>query len=116
MSSFEHNEVKARIHHYLISKTNFLQVKDTMQDDQLRTFVDNAINKLCEETKLAVTLDERHAIIRELAASIISLGPLRAFAEDPSVSEIMVTGQNQFIFNVMVKLKNLRPIFLIMLI
>jgi len=92
MSSFEHNEVKARIHHYLISKTNFLQVKDTMQDDQLRTFVDNAINKLCEETKLAVTLDERHAIIRELAASIISLGPLRAFAEDPSVSEIMVNG------------------------
>ena len=38
MSSFELNEIKARIHHYLISKTNFLQVKDNMHEDQLRAF------------------------------------------------------------------------------
>ena len=92
MSSFEHNEIKARIHHYLISKTNFLQVKDTMQEDQLRAFVDNAINKLCQETKLTVTLEERLSILRELAASIVSLGPLRPFVEDPTVTEIMVNG------------------------
>ncbi len=92
MSSFEHNEIKAQIHHYLISKTNFLQVKDTLQEDQLRGFVDNAINKLCQETKLTVTLEERISILRELAASIVSLGPLRTFVEDPTVSEIMVNG------------------------
>jgi hypothetical protein len=39
MSNFEHSEIKARIHHYLVTKTNFLQVKDTMQDDQLIAFV-----------------------------------------------------------------------------
>ncbi len=76
MSSFEHNEIKARIHHYLISKTNFLEVKDTMQEDQLRAFVDNAINKLCQETKLTITLEERLSILRELAASIVSLGAI----------------------------------------
>ncbi len=92
MSSFEHNEINARIHHYLISKTNFLQVKDTMQEDQLRAFVDNAINKLCEETKLTITLEERLSILRELAASVVSLGPLRPFIEDSTISEIMVNG------------------------
>jgi len=92
MPSFEHSEVKARIHHYLISKTNFLQVKDTMQDDQLRTFVDNAINKLCQETNLVVPLEERLSILRELVASMVSLGPLRSFIEDPTISEIMVNG------------------------
>jgi len=92
MSNFEHNEIKARIHHYLVSKTNFLQVKDTMQEDQLRAFVGSAINKLCEETKLTVTLEERISILRELAASIISLGPLRPFVEDATINEIMVNG------------------------
>jgi len=92
MSSFDQNEIKARIHHYLISKTNFLQVKDTMNEDQLRLFVDSAINKLCQETKLTITFDERNAILRELAASIVSLGPLRQFIEDPTITEIMVNG------------------------
>src|SRR5208283_4565080 len=92
MSNFEFNEIKARIHHYLISKTDFLRLKDTMQEDQLRAFVDSAINKLCEETKLTVTLEERLSILRELAASIISLGPLRPFVEDPTINEIMVNG------------------------
>ena len=92
MSDFEQNEIKARIHHYLISKTNFLELKDTMNEDQMRAFVDSAINKLCQETKLTVTLEERISIMRELAASIVSLGPLRPFVEDPSITEIMVNG------------------------
>ncbi|MBF0510733.1 MAG: CpaF family protein [Candidatus Omnitrophica bacterium] len=92
MANFETDEVKARIHHYLIAKTNFLQVKDNMDDDQLRAFVESAIDKLCQETQLKITLDQRQSIIRELASSIISLGPLRPFIEDPSVSEIMVNG------------------------
>ncbi len=92
MSTFEHNEIKARIHHYLISKTNFLEVKDTMHGDEMRAFVDAAIDKLCQETNLIVTLEERLSILRELAASIVSLGPLRALVEDPTITEIMVNG------------------------
>lgn len=92
MSSFEHNEIKARIHHYLVSKTNFLQVKDTLQDNELRSFVNNAIDKLCQESKLTVSLEDRLIIIRELASSVISLGPLRPLVEDPAITEIMVNG------------------------
>jgi len=92
MSNVDYTEIKARIHHYLISKTNFLQVKDTMQEDQLRAFVDSAIDKLCKETNLTITLEERLTLLRELAASVVSLGPLRPFIEDPTISEIMVNG------------------------
>ncbi len=92
MASFDHNEIKSRIHHYLISKTNFLAVKDNMQEDQLRAFVDAAITKLCQETQLTVSLEERGAIIRELVSSVVSLGPIRPFVEDATVSEIMVNG------------------------
>jgi len=92
MSSFEHGEIKARIHHYLVAKTNFLEVKDSMQEDQLRAFVDAAINKLCQEKNLTITLEERISILRELTASVVSLGPLRPLVEDPTISEIMVNG------------------------
>lgn len=86
------SEVKAQIHHYLISKTNFLQVKDTMQDDQLRMFIDGAIVSMCKEKQLTVTMEERIAIIRELVSGIVSLGPLRPLIEDPAITEIMVNG------------------------
>ncbi len=92
MANMEHNEIKANIHHYLISKTNFLQVKDNMNEDQLRAFVNNAIDRLCQESKITVAMDERLSILRELAASIVSLGPLRPFMEDKSITEIMVNG------------------------
>ena len=64
MPTVEFNEIKARIHHYLISKTNFLEVKDSMHEDQMRAFVDAAINKLCQDSKLTITLDERLSILR----------------------------------------------------
>ena len=92
MASAEFNEIKARIHHYLISKTNFLEVKDSMHEDQMRAFVDAAINKLCQDSKLTITLDERLSILRELVASIVSLGPLRPFIEDATITEIMING------------------------
>ncbi|MDE1921383.1 MAG: CpaF family protein [Candidatus Omnitrophica bacterium] len=92
MSSFEHDEIKARIHHYLVSKTNFLEVKDNMQGDEMRAFVNTAIDNLCQDAKLIITKEERLAIVRELASSIVSVGPLRPFIEDPAVTEIMVNG------------------------
>lgn len=92
MASFEHSEIKSRIHHYLITKTNFLQVKDTMNEDQLRSFVDSAITSLSKESQLTIMMDERLAIIRELVSAIVSLGPIRLLAEDPNISEIMING------------------------
>ena len=92
MPSFEHNEIKSRIHHHLISHTNFLQVKDKFNEDQLRAFVDQAIAHLCQETKLILSIEERGSIIRELVSAITSLGPLRPLIEDSTVTEIMVNG------------------------
>jgi len=92
MPSFVHDEIKSRIHHYLISKTNFLQVKDKLNEDQLRAFVDQSITNLCHETKLVISLEDRGFIIRELVTAITSLGPIRTLVEDSTVSEIMVNG------------------------
>lgn len=91
----ENEDIKSRIHHYLISKTNFLKVKDTMRDDQLRVFVDSAIIELCKESKMEMTFDDRATIIRELVSAVVSLGPIRPLVEDPSITEIMINGPKQ---------------------
>ena len=92
MASVEHGEIKSRIHHYLITKTNFLKVKDTMNEDQLRAFVDSAITSLCQETQMQIAMDERLAMIRELVSAIVALGPIRPLVEDPTITEIMING------------------------
>ena len=91
----ERDDIKSRIHHYLISKTNFLKVKDKMSEDHLRVFVDSAIIELCKETKMEMTFDDRASIIRELVSAVISLGPLRPLVEDPTITEIMINGPKQ---------------------
>ncbi len=91
----EHDDIKSRIHHYLISKTNFLKVKDSMSEDHLRVFVDSAIIELCKEQKMEMTFDERAAIIRELVSAVVSLGPIRPLVEDPTITEIMINGPKQ---------------------
>ena len=86
------SEMKELIQAYLINKTNFLKIKDAMNDDGLRNFVDNTITSLCAEKQLSVTFDDRMKIIRELVSGVVSLGPLRPLIEDPTITEIMVNG------------------------
>ena len=92
MAALDGKELKSVIYHYLISKTNFLEIKDRLHEDQLRTFVDVSITNLCREKQLAIAMDERADIIRELVSSIVSLGPIRPLVQDPTVSEVMVNG------------------------
>ena len=86
------SEMKELIQNYLINKTNFLQIKDTVGDDGLRSFVDTSITTLCREKQLMITMDDRMRIIRELVSGVVSLGPLRPLIEDPTITEIMVNG------------------------
>ncbi len=90
--SVNYEEMKDRLHRYLIARTDFLKVKDQMNEDQLRHFVDGAINNLAQESQLKVSFEDRVRLIRELTAAAVSLGPIRPLMEDKDVSEIMING------------------------
>lgn len=91
----ENYEIKSRIHHHLISKTDFLKVKDKLNDDQLRVFVDRAITELCLEQHINISTEMRLGLIRELVSAVISLGPIRPLIEDDTISEIMINGASK---------------------
>jgi len=89
------NEVRTKIHEFLIERTDFLSVKDKLNEDQLRVYVDRTITELCREHNLVISTEDRISLIRELVSAVVSLGPLRPFMEDDSISEIMINGYSQ---------------------
>ncbi len=88
-------EIRERINRYLIKETDFLKIKDTMNDEQLRNFVHQSIVDFCNEHNVELDLDERAEMIRTLVSAVASMGPLRPLMEDPEISEIMVNGAKQ---------------------
>ena len=88
-------ELKSKIQQFLITRTDFLSVKDRLSEDELRSFVSRTINEICLEYKIPLQEIERTTLVREIIGAVVSLGPLRPLVEDPSVSEIMVNGPNR---------------------
>ncbi len=91
----DYDDIKARLHRYLISKTDFIKVKDTLNDDQMRMYVDRVITALSTESDIPIKFDDRAKLIREIASSVMSLGPIRPLLEDKDVTEIMINGYRQ---------------------
>ncbi len=89
---------REQINRYLIKETSFIKLKDTMSEDDLRSFVSQAISNFCQNHNLELTLDERGEIVRDLISAAVSMGPLRPLMEDKGVSEIMINGAKQIYF------------------
>ncbi|OGX35960.1 MAG: hypothetical protein A3C36_07820 [Omnitrophica WOR_2 bacterium RIFCSPHIGHO2_02_FULL_52_10] len=88
-------DLRERINRYLIKETDFLKVKDRLNDDQLRSFVNQSISDLCQQHNMHIDPETRAEIIRELASAIISMGPIRPLMEDKAITEIMINGAKQ---------------------
>jgi len=43
------DDIREKVNRYLIKETNFLKVKDTMNDEELRKFVNQSILDLCQQ-------------------------------------------------------------------
>ncbi len=86
------DDIKKKIHQYFIDKTDLLAVKDRLTEEQLRKYVTEKIDELCEEHNIPLQEMERAAVVREIVGAMVSYGPLRPLLEDKSVTEIMVNG------------------------
>ncbi|NLE65492.1 MAG: CpaF family protein [Elusimicrobia bacterium] len=90
-----YEDIKQLLHRHLVTKTDFLKVKDTMNDDQLRLFVDEAVTAVLRTRDLSISFEDRARLIREISSSVVSLGPIRELMEDPDVTEVMINGPKQ---------------------
>ncbi|MFP4472409.1 MAG: CpaF family protein [Candidatus Omnitrophota bacterium] len=88
-------DLRGRVSRYLIEKTDFVKVKDQLNEDQLRGYVDRAITDLCFEEQWDIPMETRMGLIREMVSATASLGPLRPLMEDEEIAEIMVNGPDR---------------------
>lgn len=89
------DKVKEKIHQHLISKTDFLTVKDKLPEDKLRAFVLKAIHEVCLREQMELTEAERTTLVREIVSTVVSFGLIRSLIEDKTISEIMINGPRQ---------------------
>ncbi|MDP8264593.1 MAG: CpaF family protein [Candidatus Aceula lacicola] len=86
------DRVRNLVQQHLITKTDFLSVKDKLDEDQLRLQTKSAIDFICAQNEIVLTDEEKGSLIREMVSSVISLGPLRPLMEDDTITEIMING------------------------
>jgi len=63
--------------------------------ERLRSQVEEMINNVIQEERVAVTRAERAALVMDLLNEIIGLGPIEPLLNDPEIDEVMVNGPYQ---------------------
>src|SRR3989338_6659391 len=88
-------EIRGKVQQYLLKKTDFIKLKDKLNEDQLRVFVDKAISDMCDDEEIEIPTETRILLIREMVTAVVSLGPIRPLMEDKTISEVMINGANK---------------------
>lgn len=88
-------KIRRKIHQYFITDTDFIKIKETMSEDQLRIFIVKTIDEACANEELVLTAEEKTSFVRELIHTVVSFGPIRPLLEDTGITEIMINGAKQ---------------------
>src|SRR5256885_11894823 len=90
-STPEYQELKFTLHRKLLDRIN-LEALSSMAGERVRAEIRAAVAKLVEEEKTPLSLVEKDRVIEEILDEVFGLGPLEPLLQDPSISDILVTG------------------------
>src|SRR5437879_9308920 len=90
-STPEYQELKFTLHRKLLDRIN-LEALSSMAGERVRAEIRAAVAKLVEEEKTPLSLVEKDRVIEEILDAVFGLGPLEPLLQDPSISDILVTG------------------------
>ena len=87
----EYQELKFTLHRKLLDRIN-LEALSSMAGERVRAEIRSAVARLVEEEKTPLSLVEKDRVIEEILDEVFGLGPLEPLLQDPTVSDILVTG------------------------
>jgi pilus assembly protein CpaF len=64
----------------------------TLSEEQLHALVRSELNVVVEEERVPLTAEQRQRLFHEVQDDVLGHGPLQRLLDDPSVTEIMVSG------------------------
>jgi pilus assembly protein CpaF len=86
-------QLRERIQQKLVQNLD-ARASSAANPDALRAQVEEMINQVIQEERIALTRAERASLITDLINEIIGLGPIEPLLSDPEVDEVMVNGPN----------------------
>jgi pilus assembly protein CpaF len=89
-----YQELKSRVHNRLFENLDLAKLSK-VSEDRIRQDVALATQRILEDEKVLLTLDERDRFVREIQDEVFGLGPLEPLLADPTVSDILVNGADQ---------------------
>jgi pilus assembly protein CpaF len=89
-----YQELKSRVHNRLFENLDLVKLSK-VSEDRIRQDVALATQRILEEEKILLTLDERDRFVREIQDEVFGLGPLEPLLADPTISDILVNGSDQ---------------------
>ncbi len=85
-------QLKARAQEGLFARLGSRLYDVTLDQAQLTSLVAQELTVILEAEQTALTGEERQRLVRDITDDVLGLGPLQAFLDDPSVTEVMVNG------------------------
>jgi pilus assembly protein CpaF len=89
-----YQELKSRVHNRLFENLDLAKLSK-VSEDRIRQDVALATQRILEDEKVLLTLDERDRFVREIQDEVFGLGPLEPLLADPTISDILVNGSDQ---------------------
>ena len=87
----EYQELKFTLHKKLLDRIN-LEALSSMANERVRAEIRSAVATLIEGERTPLSLVEKDRVIEEILDEVFGLGPLEPLLQDPTVSDILVTG------------------------
>jgi len=86
-------DFKARVHDALFERLG-TRLFEATSEEQLQSLVLAEIAALMDAEETALSPQERQLLVRDIARDVMGLGPIEQFLADPTVTEVMVNGNN----------------------
>jgi pilus assembly protein CpaF len=86
------SNLKERTQQALLERLGGRLYDASLSEAQLRNYVRQELGDLVESTSTLLSQTERDNLVRDISDSVLGFGPLQPYLDDPTVSEIMVTG------------------------
>ncbi len=85
-------ELKTRIHSYVITELGSQLYRSELPQPELQTLVRRKIEDGLTAEQVPMPRAERQEIVDELIAEVLGYGPIEEYLNDPTVTEVMVNG------------------------
>jgi pilus assembly protein CpaF len=86
-------EFKSKVHDALFQRLG-TRLFESTSEEQMQALVVAEIGALMDANVTALSAEERQSLVRDIARDVMGLGPIEHFLADPTVSEVMVNGND----------------------